>query len=98
MLYLKKINYENIKNFLYLSRVELLKIFNRRNLNQHEVVFISDYYYTFLYLYEMMCDPYNVTMTSLNKQYLLHYVYNEILKCIEEIKWELQMKIWPIKV
>lgn len=98
MPYLKKINYENIKNFLYLSRVELLKIFNRRNINQHEVVFISDYYYTFLYLYEMMCDPYNVTMTSFNKQYLLQYVYNEILKCIEEIKWELKIKIWPIKV
>ena len=98
MLYLKKINYENIKNFLYLSRVELLKIFNRRKINEQQTVFILQYYDIFLNLYEMLCDPYNVNMTSKNKQYLLHYIYSEILKCVEEIKWELQLKIWPITV
>ena len=98
MLYLKKINYENIKNFLYLSRVELLKIFNRNKINEQQTVFILHYYEIFLDLYDMLCDPYNVNMTSINKQYLLHYIYSEILKCVEEIKWELQLKIWPISV
>jgi len=98
MLYLKKINYENIKNFLYLSRIELLKIYNRTNLNEQQIVLILYYYNTFLDLYEILCDPYNINMISINKQYLLHYVYSEILKSIEEIKWELQLKIWPIIV
>lgn len=98
MLYLKKINYENIKNFLYLSRVELLKIFNRNKINEQQTVFILHYYEIFLDLYDMLCDPYNINMTNINKQYLLHYIYSEILKCVEEIKWELQLKIWPISV
>lgn len=98
MLYLKKINYENIKKFLYLSRIELLNIYNRTNLNEQQIVLILQYYNTFLDLYEILCDPYNVDMISINKQYLLHYVYSEILKCIEEIKWELQLKKWPIVV
>jgi hypothetical protein len=98
MLYLKKINYENIKNFLYLSRVELLKIFNRSKINEQQTICILHYYDIFLNLYEMLCDPYNVNMTSKNKQYLLHYIFSEILKCVEEIKWELQLKIWPVSV
>jgi len=98
MPYLKKINFENIKNFLYLSRIELLKIYNKNNLDKEQIVLILHYYNTFVDLYDILCAPDNVDKIRINKQYLIHYAYNEILKCIEEIKWEFRLKIWPIKI
>ena len=84
-----------LKNFLYLSRVELLKIYNRGKINYLEEKFISDYYYIFLNMYELLS---NANINNKDKRHFLHNVYSDILKCIEDIKWELRLKIWPITV
>ena len=96
MIYLKKLNFESIRHFMYYSRVELLKIYNKPNIDKHEELVISNYYYTFLYLDEMLSNTDIDNISSKNKQYLLYHIYSFILECIEEIKWELQIKMWPI--
>lgn len=100
MIYLKKINLENLKKFLYLSRVELLQIYNRQLINHDEEICISNYYYTFLYLYEILSNEQlsNQNINYKDRHYLLHNVYADMLRCIEEIKWELRLKKWPISV
>ena len=98
MNYLKSINFEIIKNFIYYSRVELLKIYNKPNINKHEELVISNYYYTFLYLDEMLSNTDIDNISNKNKQYLLYHIYSFMLECIEEIKWELRIMNWKITI